>query len=77
MSAAFSASNATFKIKSLSETENPAGNRRVFAPWKVLLNRYTNGEEWIIAAETDAEALASDGYELDGPLGYAYADAPK
>lgn len=43
---------------------------------KILLNRYTNGKEWRVAPASEKKALAKKGYKLDGPLGYAYAEAP-
>ena len=42
---------------------------------KIELNRFTNGKEWRIAPEAETEALADAGYQVDGPLGYAYEDA--
>ncbi|MGH8794792.1 MAG: hypothetical protein ACRDXX_19380 [Stackebrandtia sp.] len=43
---------------------------------KILLNRYTNGEEWRVAPESEEDALSDEGYKVDGPLGYAYEEAP-
>ncbi|MGI8781597.1 MAG: hypothetical protein ACR2L8_15775 [Solirubrobacteraceae bacterium] len=37
----------------------------------VLLWRYTNGREWLVAPAADGSRLEAAGYESDGPLGYA------